>query len=71
MPTPGDWMQIKIHQRYVSGGNYGFFVEVDGQEMVSVINIDARQFYNVKVYTSDPWHHVQGSTKNLKLTNFL
>ena len=68
----GESTHVEIHQRYVSGGNYRFFVKINGQEVYSIINRDARQFYNVKVYASDPWHPVSpGYIKNLEVTNFL
>ena len=63
--------KIEIHQRYVSRGDYRFFIKVDGIEIHSVINSDARQFYNVKVYAGDPWRETNGFISNLKLTNFL
>ena len=61
---------IELHQRYVSNGKYRFFIMLNGEETHSAINNNARQFYNVKVYASNPSHHTcQGTIKNLKLTN--
>ena len=63
---------IEIHQRYVSRGGYRYFIKVDGIEVHSVINTDARQFYNVKVFASDPWYNeANGFISNFQLTNFL
>ena len=63
---------FEIHQRYVSGGKYRFFIKINGQEVHSIINNDAQQFYNIKVYASDPWHKAcPGYIKNLAFTNFL
>lgn len=63
--------QIEMHQRYVSSGNYRFFIVVNGEEINSVFST-ARQFYNVKVYSSNPWHNTcPGYIKNFKFTNFL
>ena len=73
LPLPADGeLYVEIHQRYVSGGNYRFFVKMNGQEIYSVINKDARQFYNVEVYASNQWHLAcPGYIKNLEFTNFL
>ena len=63
---------IEIHQRYISGGEYRYFIRIDGVEVVSVVNKDARQFYNVKVYACDPWFDpADGIISNLQHTNFL
>ena len=63
---------IEVHQRYVSGGKYRYFIRINGEEVGSVINTDARQFYNVKAYASDPWDPTcSGNIKNLQVTNFL
>ena len=70
--NPNVLYHIEIHQRYISGGNYRFFIRIDGVETISVINNDARQFYNVKVYAGTPWHiPVDGVISNLHHTNFL
>ena len=73
LPTPPINVEthIEMHQRYVSGGNYRFFIVVNGEEINSVFST-ARQFYNVKVYSSNPWHNAcPGYIKNFKFTNFL
>ena len=65
---------IEIHQRYTSGGKYRYFIKINGEEIDSIINNDARQFYNVKVYASNPasWQPAcQGYITNLAITNFL
>ena len=62
---------IEIHQRYISQGNYRYFVKIDGVEVKSVVNSDARQFYEVKVYAGDPWFAPIGYISNLHFTNFL
>ena len=68
----GETKHVEIHQRYVSGGKYRYFIKINGKETYSIINEDARQFYNVKVYASDPWHDAcPGYIKNLEITNFL
>ena len=63
---------FEIHQRYISGGEYRFFVKIDGVQVHSVVNRMATQFYNVKIYASDPWWETgNGWISNLKLTNVL
>ena len=63
---------IEIHQRYTSGGKYRYFIKINGEEAYSIINTDARQFYNVKVYASNPWEdNCSGYIKNFEVTNFL
>ena len=62
-----------ISQRYVSGGHYRYQIQIDDVEVYSVINSQAEQFYNVKVYASDPYHpkSCPGMIYDLELTNFL
>ena len=63
---------IEIHQRYVSRGDYRYFIKVNGTEIHSVINSNAQQFYNVNVYASDPWYvKANGFISNFQFTNFL
>ena len=65
-------IHIEIHQRYVSGGKYRYFIKINGEEIHSIINTDARQFYNVKVYASNELATgCIGYIKNLYITNFL
>ncbi|XP_066910972.1 uncharacterized protein [Clytia hemisphaerica] len=64
--------QMEVHQRYVSNGHYRYFIMIDGVKVYSVLNTDARQFYNVKVYASNPFIDAcPAYIKNLKVTNFL
>ena len=68
----GDIHHIEFHQRYVNGGEYRYFIILDGKEVYSVINTDAKQFYNVYVYASNPWNDpCPVYIKNLKINNFL
>ena len=63
---------IEVHQRYTSGGNYRYFIKINGEEIGSIINTDARQFYNVKVYASHSSKPIcPGHIKNFLVTNFL
>ena len=68
---PNHKYHVEIQQRYISQGDYHYFVKIDGVEIYSKVNRDARQFYNVKVYASDPWNEADGYISNFKLTNFL
>ena len=72
MPNINEPVHYEMHQRYVSEGNYRYFIKINGEEVLTILNTDARQFYNVKVYASDPWYRAcPGTIKNFKLTNFL
>ena len=63
--------RIEIHQRYVSQDKHRLFVKINGQEISSKINTDARMFHKVKVYASSPWGNpCSGYIKNLVITNF-
>ena len=65
-------IRIEIHQRYVSNGEYRYFVLLNGKEINSIMNSDARQFYEVKVYSGDLWYPpCTGFISNVELTNFL
>lgn len=64
---------IEIHQRYVSNGNYRFFIIKDGQEIFSIINNDAQPVYDTLVYVSNGWSNPSTAVllSNLEFTNFL
>ena len=65
-------VDIEFHQRYLSGGKYRVSLMINGQEIASEINSQARQFYDVKLYASNPWYDpCSGYIKNLAFTNFL
>ena len=62
---------FELHQRYISNGNYRFFIKLNGEEIHSIISA-AQQHYNVEVYASHFWYDAcQGSIKNFEFTNFL
>ena len=64
--------KIEVHQRYISNGNYRYFIKIDGEEIHSAINSNAKQFYNVKVYAANPWYNAsKGLISNFQFTNFL
>ena len=63
---------IEIHQRYISNGNYRYYIVIDGDEMHSAINSQARQFHNVHVFASTPdLQEADAFIQNLEFTNFL
>ena len=72
IPKINEMTHFEIHQRYVSGGKYRYFIKMNGQEIYATINDDARQFYNVKVYASHPLIMTYPAyIKNFSVTNFL
>ena len=63
---------IEINQRYVSRGDYRYFIKINGTKIHSVINSDARQFFNVNIYASDDDKaSAPGFISNFQFTNFL
>ena len=62
---------LEIHQRYVSNGNYRYYIVIDGQEKHSVINKSAKQLYNVEISVCMNECPGVAFVKNMKLTNFL
>lgn len=63
---------VEIHQRYISNGEYHYFIMIDGLKVESVINNSAMQFHDVKVYASNTFDpSADAYVGNLKFTNFL
>ena len=63
---------LEVNQRYVSNGEYLYTITLDGEDLMSIVNSDARQFYNVKVYAGNPWNaNCPVYISNFKITNFL
>ena len=64
---------FELHQMYQGGGNYRYYILIDGKEVHSVLNPDAKQYYDLKVYmslnTNNPSAPVEVS--NFEHTNFL
>ena len=69
-PLPlNQWTKIEICQ-HLQYSVYVFEVKQNGAVVYTVLNSDARDFKNVKVYGGDPWYSAQpGSIKNLKIIN--
>ena len=72
IPPMNQPTHYEIHQRYISGGKYRFFILKNGKEIYSIVNSKTRQFYNVKAYVSNKWMYpCPGYVKNVKITNFV
>ena len=64
-----EWTKVKISQLLMNG-NYVFTIWVAESIVYNVINYDAREFNDVKVYISDPWFVAQaGYVRNLIIKN--
>ncbi|XP_047133483.2 uncharacterized protein LOC100207579 isoform X2 [Hydra vulgaris] len=59
--TLGKWSSVKIYQS-MQGGKYWFSVDLNGINIHKVENSDSRDFYNMKVYASDPWYNAQNAS---------
>uniref|UniRef100_A0A7M5UYX2 Uncharacterized protein n=2 Tax=Clytia hemisphaerica TaxID=252671 RepID=A0A7M5UYX2_9CNID len=67
-------MDVEIHQRYISNGKYRYFIRINEEDIHSVVNTEAKQFYNVKVIAGQEFTGAEvcpASIKNVKHTNFL
>ena len=64
---------VEIHQRYISNGEYRYFVIIDGQEKHSTINKKARQFHNVHVWACSSFFFGVADVYigSVQFTNFL
>ena len=52
----GEKVSVNVTQSYLSEDVYRFAIYIDGNEIFSRANNDARSFENVKVYAGDPWY---------------
>ena len=63
------WSKILIAQQLLNRV-YIFKIFLNGKKVFSEVNRDARNFPNVKVFVTDPWHNAQkGFVRNLKVVN--
>nr|XP_047132480.1 uncharacterized protein LOC124811205 [Hydra vulgaris] len=68
IPFSIGWKKFNISQLLLHGA-YISTIQVDGTIISSVTNTDAKEFYNVKLYFSDPWYLAQpGMARNLLVT---
>jgi len=65
----GSWISIKITQAFVNGA-YPYTIDINGAQVYSTTNSNAKAYPNTKVYCADPWYHqLNGSIRNLKVTS--
>merc|ERR1712126_257302 len=50
------WYGVTVSQKMNDKKEFEFRVLIDGTLSWQVLNKDAAQFENVKVFSSDPWH---------------
>ncbi|XP_047125352.1 uncharacterized protein LOC105849349 isoform X2 [Hydra vulgaris] len=63
------WSNIKIYQK-LHNGSYWFFVDLNGNNIHAIQNLNATDFVNMKVYVSDPWFDAQNcSMSDLLIIN--
>ena len=66
------YYHIEIHQRYISNGEYRYYIVLDGVEVHSAINKKAKQYHNVYIYAAGNTHNAaDGYIKEFQFTNFL
>ena len=65
--------RLEVEQRYLKDGLYRFVTLINGQELHSTINVNAKQFYDIKCYVSSPGSPTlaNATIRHLSLTNFL
>ena len=62
------WINIQIYQELI-GERYIFKIIVDGKTVHQIENKIPKDFYNVKIYVSDPWAtNCKGIIRNLLIT---
>ena len=62
------WINIQIYQELI-GERYIFKIIVDGKTVHQIENKIPKDFYNVKIYVSDPWKtNCKGLIRNLFVT---
>ena len=60
------WTQIEISQKKVgSPSRYIYSVKIDNDEKVTKFNDKAKEFFDVKVYSSIPLYPAEGSIRNM------
>ena len=67
IPT-NTWMEFKLSQKKLTDGSYIFEYVLDNNIIDSVVNNQAADFTDVKVYASDPWYPpFSGSLRNIEI----
>ena len=66
--TLNQWTAIEISQKFISQATYQFDLFVNGINVQTVKNSDARDFSNILVYAGNPWYPVHsGIIRNLNV----
>lgn len=62
----GQWIEVQIQQVLDDQKRFVFTTLINKKEIRRNINTKPAEFYNVKVYLSDPWYHtMSGFIRNL------
>ena len=65
LPPLGEWSRMEVGQRE-EDGEFTFYISLYGEQVHYTRNRQPREFTNVKIYASNPWHPAQpGSIRNL------
>ena len=65
--TLNKWIKIVV-QQLKSGGNWKYSITIDGNIVHEVVNNQAEEFDNVKVYASNTWiNAAMGKIRNLQI----
>ena len=65
LPPLREWSEIEVGQRE-EDGEFTFYISLYGEQVHYTRNSQPREFTNVKIYASNPWHPAQpGSIRNL------
>ena len=61
-----------MEQRYKSAGVYRYSIIINGEEVHSIDNIQAQQFYNVQAWAPSQWQPTvcDATFSNFTFTNF-
>ena len=63
------YTSIRVVQKLESYGRFVYRIYIDGRLVKAVVNTSPGTFYNVKAYSSDPWHlPAPAYVTNLKIT---
>ena len=71
-PLPmNEWTQVEMSQLRLTDGSYQYTIKINDQIYDQIINNDAREFENIKVYTGDNYSFAPAATiRNLKINTF-
>ena len=49
------WTKVQISQLLQSNGDYIFEINIGGEQICQLVNTDAREFNDVKIFVGDPY----------------